>query len=335
MPMASGATTTAILPVSVASPPWRTPVAYLAYLVAVALGVLVVLRSWRNRVDQRHAIALADQQRRAAEELALAKSAFLATMSHEIRTPMTGVLGMAELLRATALDDRQRGYAEAISRSGELMLRLVNDSLDLARIEAGKLELDRRALDPAQVVREVVALEGPLAERKGLELLSRIDDSVPASVSGDAMRIKQVLLNLVNNALKFTERGTIRLDLDKSADGSLEFVVSDTGPGMNADMRERLFGRFEQSVGVTPRYGGSGLGLSICQELVELMGGSIDVESALGEGTRFTIRLPLTEAAPRLPGQTTPGRRFDDRAQASATRTGQRACRRACAGHRG
>ncbi|SFN11484.1 hybrid sensor histidine kinase/response regulator [Dokdonella immobilis] len=305
--------TTASLAVSVASPPWRTPTAYLAYLVLAALGLLLVLRSWRNRVNQRHAFALAEQKRRAAEELATAKSAFLATMSHEIRTPMTGVLGMAELLRATPLDERQRGYAEAISRSGDLMLRLVNDSLDLARIEAGKLELDRRALDPAQVVREVVALEGPLAEKKGLQLLSRIDASVPASVSGDATRIKQVLLNLVNNALKFTERGTIRVELGKSADGSLEFVVSDTGPGMNSDMRERLFGRFEQSAGVTPRYGGSGLGLSICQELVDLMGGRIDVESALGEGTRFTIRLPLTEVAPRAPDQPTPARRFDDR----------------------
>jgi CheY-like chemotaxis protein/anti-sigma regulatory factor (Ser/Thr protein kinase) len=230
---------------------------------------------------------------------------------------MTGVLGMAELLRATSLDEKQRGYAEAISRSGDLMLRLVNDSLDLARIEAGKLELDRRALDPAEVVREVVALEGPLAEIKGLQLLSQVEASVPASVSGDAMRIKQVLLNLVNNALKFTEHGTIRLDLGRAADGALEFVVSDTGPGMNAEMRARLFGRFEQSVGVTPRYGGSGLGLSICQELVELMGGRIEVESRLGEGTRFTIRLPLMEVAPHVSGEPTPARRFDDRERAS------------------
>ena len=314
--------TTANLSVSVASPPWRTPAAYLAYLVVAALVLLLLLRSWRNRVDQRHAFALAEQQRRAAEELASAKSAFLATMSHEIRTPMTGVLGMAELLRATPLDERQRGYAEAISRSGDLMLRLVNDSLDLARIEAGKLELDRRALDPAQVVREVVALEGPLAENKGLQLLSQIDPAVPALVSGDATRIKQVLLNLVNNALKFTERGTIRLDLGKAADGSLEFVVSDTGPGMNADMRERLFGRFEQSAGVTPRYGGSGLGLSICQELVDLMGGGIEVEIRLGEGTRFSIRLPLTEVAPRAPGETTPARRFDDRPRSPTRASG-------------
>ena len=312
------------VPISVAAAPWRTPGAYLAYLVAAALGVLLVLRTWRHRVDQEHAMALAEEQRRAAEQLAEAKSAFLANMSHEIRTPMTGVLGMAELLRATELDERQRGYAEAISRSGDLMLRLVNDSLDLARIEAGKLELDRRAVDPAQVVREVVALEAPLAAKKGLVLLSDIGGSVPRWVNGDALRIKQVLLNLVSNAIKFTERGTIRLDLARAADGCLEFIVSDSGPGMNADMQARLFGRFEQSAEVAPRHGGSGLGLAICHELVELMGGSIDVKSRLGEGTRFTILLPLVEVEAPVRDATTPRRRSGDREPLSSPRTDAR-----------
>ena len=309
--------TTPDLDLSVAPAPWRTGAAYLAYFIAAVLLVLLAMRTWRHRVDQRHSMILAEERRRAAEELALAKSNFLANMTHEIRTPMTGVLGMAELLQTTRLDDRQRGYAEAISRSGDLMLRLINDSLDLARIEAGKLQLDRRALNPAEIVREVVALEGPLAERKGLILQSRIDASIPLAFSGDAMRIKQVLLNLVNNAIKFTEHGTIRIELARDDDGTLLFTVSDTGPGMNADMRERLFGRFEQSAGVTPRHGGSGLGLSICHDLVELMGGRIEVASELGAGTSFTIRLPLIEVAPRLPGQPTPQRRIGDRQVAS------------------
>ncbi len=312
------------LPVEVATAPWLTPWAYLAYLVMGALSVGLVLRGWRHRVNQRHSIALAEEQRRAAEQLAEAKSTFLANMSHEIRTPMTGVLGMAELLRGTELDEKQRGYAEAISRSGDLMLRLVNDSLDLARIEAGKFELDRRALDPAQVVREVVALEQPLAEKKGLTLLFSVGDSVPAWVSGDAMRINQVLLNLVGNAIKFTESGTIRLDLDRLADGSLQFIVSDTGPGMDADMQARLFGRFEQFAGVMPRHDGSGLGLSICQELVDLMGGTINVGSSVGAGTRFTICLPLAEAASPVPAEATPRRRSGDRKPSPVANRGVR-----------
>ena len=315
--------TTLDLDMTVAPAPWRTGAAYVVYFIATFLLVLLALRAWRHRVDQRHAMILAEEKRRAAEELALAKSNFLANMTHEIRTPMTGVLGMAELLRATRLDDRQRGYAEAISRSGDLMLRLVNDSLDLARIEAGKLQLDRRALNPAEIVREVVALEGPLAERKGLVLQSTVDAAIPTAFSGDAMRIKQVLLNLVNNAIKFTERGTIGLQLARAGDGALVFTVSDTGPGMNADMRERLFGRFEQSDDVTPRHGGSGLGLSICQELVELMGGDIEVDSEPGIGTRFIIRLPLTEVAPRPPGEPTPQRRIGDRPPRPAPAAGE------------
>ena len=289
--------TTASIPIEVAAAPWLTPWAYLGYGVMAVLLVGLVFHGWRQRVNQRHSMALVDQQRRAAEELAIAKSAFLANMSHEIRTPMTGVLGMAELLRGTALDDKQRGYAEAISRSGDLMLRLVNDSLDLARIEAGKLQLDRHPLQPAELLREVVELEEPLARKKNLGLRMQFSGSQPEWVFGDGLRIKQVLFNLVNNAIKFTERGQITLALALTEEGRVEFKVIDTGPGMNADMRERLFGRFEQSLGVTPRFGGSGLGLAICHELVELMEGTITVESTLGSGSCFTVSLPLEAAA--------------------------------------
>ncbi|MGB0135562.1 ATP-binding protein [Dokdonella sp.] len=285
--------------IRVAAAPWLQPGAWFAYLVLFGLVVFASMRAWRHRVDQRHAMALADEQRRNAEQLGKAKSAFLATMSHEIRTPMTGVLGMAELLRGTALDERQRGYAEAISRSGDMLLRLVNDSLDLARIEAGKLELVKQPLDPVELLREICALEQPLAQKKDLALELNVSEPMPARVLGDALRIKQVLLNLVNNAIKFTEHGRIELGAADVGDGWIAFTVSDTGPGMNADLRSRLFGRFEQSGEQAQSLGSSGLGLSICRELVELMGGSIEVDSTPGQGTSFAIRLPLPTASPQ------------------------------------
>ena len=289
------------LAIGVAAAPWLTPIAYVAYAAMALMLIVLGLRTWRARLRQRHAIELAEQKQQAAEHLASAKSAFLANMSHEIRTPMTGMLGMAELLQGTPLDERQRGYAEAISRSGDLLLRLVNDSLDLARIEAGKLALEQRPLDPAGLLGEVAALEEPLARKKGLQLVVETNARLPRRVEGDALRIKQVLFNLVNNAIKFTERGTITL---KAAPGTgeregegIEFQVADTGPGMSEDIRQRLFGRFEQSAGVTRRFGGSGLGLSICQQLVELMGGGISVQSTLGKGSCIRVFLPLKTIA--------------------------------------
>ena len=296
------------LTVRVAPAPWRHPLAWFAYAVLAALAGVLALRIQRRRVEQRHALVLAGEQRFQAERLGASKSAFLATMSHEIRTPMTSMLGMAELLQLTALDARQRGYAEAISTSGELLLRLVNDSLDLARIEAGKLALEPRVFSPVALVGEVVALGQALAARNALELGVEHADGLPAYVFGDPLRIKQVLLNLVGNALKFTERGGVVVRLTRASAGGLAFAVSDSGPGMAADMLDRLFGRFEQSMGVSQRFGGSGLGLAITRELVELMDGRIVVDSAAGSGTTFTVELPLADA--EAPGA--PETRVDD-----------------------
>ena len=284
------------LTVRVAPAPWWHPLAWLAYAVLAALVGVLASRVQRRRVEQRHALAVADEQRFQAERLGASKSAFLATMSHEIRTPMTSMLGMAELLQLTALDSRQRGYAEAISSSGELLLRLVNDSLDLARIEAGKLALEPRIFAPVALVGEVVALGLPLAARNRLDLRVEHANDIPPFVVGDPLRIKQVLLNLLGNALKFTERGGVVVRLARAPAGGLAFAVSDSGPGMAADMLDRLFGRFEQSVGISQRFGGSGLGLAITRELVELMEGRIVVESAAGSGTTFTVELPLADA---------------------------------------
>ena len=181
-----------------------------------AIGAWFVTRAYRRRLERRHAFALAQQQRTFAERSNAAKSEFLATMGHEIRTPMTGVLGMAELLLRTPLDTAQRGFAEAIQDSGRVLLRLVNDSLDLARIEAGKLELEDKPLDLHALLRHVEALERPIAEAKGLAFSVRVAADVPRHVRGDAVRIEQIVLNLVNNAIKFSERGNVSIDVAAS-----------------------------------------------------------------------------------------------------------------------
>ncbi len=289
------------LAVRVAPAPWQHPLAWFGYAVLAVCAGSLAWRAQQRRAEQRHQLALAGERQRNAERLDAARSAFLATMSHEIRTPMTGVLGMTELLQRTSLDARQRAYADAIATSGELLLRLVNDSLDLARIDAGKLSLESQPFDPAALLREVAALEEPQAARKQLGLQVAIAADLPARVDGDALRVKQVLLNLVNNALKFTERGEVSLRASPAPTGGIVYAIADSGPGMTSEMRERLFGRFEQSDGITRRFGGSGLGLSITRELVELMGGRIVVESTLGEGSEFRVELPLETVSETAP----------------------------------
>jgi len=279
---------------SVAPPPWATPQAYAGYAAAVVLALLLVFRAYRQRIKRRYVLALADQQRRFAEQASAAKTEFLATMGHEIRTPMTGVLGMTELLLRTPLDPTQLGYARTILDSGRMMLRLVNDSLDLARIEAGKLELEDAPFDLHALLAETAAVAAPLARKKGLGWDIKVTSDAPRHVQGDAVRVKQILLNLVNNAIKFTESGRVALDLTRGAGGTSELRVSDSGPGIAESTRSRLFQRFEQAGGVQ-RHGGSGLGLAICRELVACMGGEISLDSEPGKGSTFCVTLPLPE----------------------------------------
>ena len=273
------------------NPPWLRWWAWAGYALLLAALFIALLHAMRRRQSQRHRLELITQQHDLAHAASQAKTEFLAQLGHEIRTPMTGVLGMAELLLSRPLADVEQRYVQAIRNSGEVLLTLVNDALDLARIEAGRLQLAPAPFDPRALVQDVAELQRAKAIAKGLALRVDIADDVPAQVLGDAVRIRQVLLNLGGNAVKFTERGEVRLSLASEA-GGLRFTVSDTGPGITPADQAKLFQRYQQ-LDSPQRGSGSGLGLAICRELVTLMGGSIDLESIPGSSSTFHVRLPL------------------------------------------
>jgi signal transduction histidine kinase/CheY-like chemotaxis protein len=280
-------------------PWWQTLWARLgALLLGLAVFVAVAL-AWRQRMLQRHQWQLTEQARALAQGASEAKSRFLAHLGHEIRTPMTGVLGMSELLLAEPLPASQRGRVEAIHHAGHHLLRLVNDALDIARIEAGRLSLDPQDFDVRALADDVAALMRPLAERKRLAFRCELADGVPARLHGDVQRVRQIVLNLVGNAIKFTEHGEVRLVFAGALPTGLQLDVADTGPGLAEAQRARLFQRFEP--GDVRRHGGSGLGLAISQELAVLMGGGIELLSPPGTGCRFRVTLPLPVAAAPMP----------------------------------
>ncbi len=248
--------------------------------------------------EQKQTAAALERARRSAEAAMHAKSRFLANMSHELRTPLNGVVGMASLLENTALDAKQRRFVRTLKSSAEALVTLINDVLDLSKAEAGKLELARAPLDLRREFEQVVGLFSGRAHDKGIEMAAHLARDVPATIQGDSIRLRQVLGNLVNNAVKFTETGAVLLAVkavpDDRGECVLEFSVTDTGVGIATQEQQRIFEAFEQADGsVTRKFGGTGLGLAISRQLVELMRGTMQVESEQDCGSRFSFCIPV------------------------------------------
>lgn len=264
-------------------------------IIIVTLSLFVVIfHREMERANKR-----LDLARKAANAGNAAKSAFLANMSHEIRTPMNGILGMAALMKQSDLGEAQRGQVEIIEKSGEMLLSLLNDILDMSKIEAGALQVEEVSFDLADIIDTVVSLHGLTAETKGVAFSTDLPEQVYGDFIGDPLRTSQILNNLVSNAVKFTTKGQVRLSVLVEPE-AVEFILQDTGMGIAPDKLARLFEPFTQADASTTRlHGGTGLGLSISRQLCHLMGGQLTATSVPGTGSRFVARLPLRKADAR------------------------------------
>jgi signal transduction histidine kinase/ActR/RegA family two-component response regulator len=271
-------------------------------IAAAAVGLANFLRTARRQLDySRSALRDARAQARRGEQSAdaanVAKSAFLATMSHEIRTPLNGVLGMAQAMQADELTLEQRGRIAIVQKSGETLLAILNDILDLSKIEAGRLTLETVAFDLGEIAGGAHAMFCAVAQERGIAFRLNIDDKANGQYVGDPTRVRQILHNLASNALKFTNEGEVCVHIS-ALDPGIRIAVSDTGEGIAPEVLGRLFDKFVQAdASITRRHGGTGLGLSICRDLAQMMGGEITAESELGQGSTFAVDLPLPRLA--------------------------------------
>jgi signal transduction histidine kinase/CheY-like chemotaxis protein len=258
-----------------------------------AFGISAILAlAWQFR-----SVRLLRVARKRAEVANRTKSEFLANMSHEIRTPLNGVVAMADALAGARLPDREKEMVEVIRSSGVTLERLLSDVLDLARIESGQVNIELAPFHLGDAVRDVASLSRLRADEKGIALKTFIDPAIDCMVSGDVVRVRQILTNLVSNAVKFTEKGSVRLSAASVGNGRVRLEVADTGVGFDASLKSRVFGRFQQADGsITRRFGGTGLGLAISRELAELMGGDLDCESVPGKGSRFWVEIDMPGA---------------------------------------
>lgn len=264
-------------------------------IIGSTIFMLVIIFIWFAVSELVHKLQLSEK---AAGVAVRAKSAFLANMSHEIRTPLNGILGMVHLLDRTKLSSQQQEYIKAISDSGDMLLVILNDILDLSKIEAGNISFIHKNFDLHHLIKSLILLMSNRTEEKGIKLITDISPEIPKLVNGDSVRVRQILLNLIGNAIKFTNKGSVTIQVRSisSSDESmrLEFAVIDTGIGLSDEARQYLFHEFTQAdASISRKYGGTGLGLAICKRLIESMNGIINVESKQGKGSKFVFQIEL------------------------------------------